>query len=288
MDDYCHTNVMPDTMSDGTFLKFSSFVQSELGIKMPKVKKTMLQARLSKRLRKLGMMNFDEYYDFVFSPDGIKTELQNMIDAVTTNKTDFFREPRHFNYLVQTALPELIHNGAIKNGRKVLVWSAGCSTGEEPYTIAIVLSEFAEKCPGFWFSILATDLSIKVLKEAALGIYSEDDVEIIPIQLKKRYLLKSKDRKKGMVRIVSGLRSGIDFRRLNFMADDYGIRRERDIIFCRNVLIYFDRVTQEIVLNRVCRHLRPGGYMFMGHSETLNGLNVPLLQAAPTIYKKAL
>ena len=288
MDDYCHTNVIPGTMSDGTFLKFSSFVQSELGIKMPKVKKTMLQARLSKRLRKLGMMNFDEYYEFVFSPDGIKTELQNMIDAVTTNKTDFFREPKHFDYLVKMVLPELMHSGSIKNGRKALVWSAGCSTGEEPYTIAIVLGEYAKRYPGFQFSILATDLSIKVLEEAALGIYSETDVETIPIELKKKYLLKSKDRKKRKVRIVPELRSGIDFRRLNFMEDDYGIRRPRDIIFCRNVLIYFDRLTQEMVLNRICRHLRPGGYIFMGHSETLNGLNVPLVQAAPTIYKKAL
>ena len=231
-------------------------------------------------------MSFDEYYDFVFSGEGRAEELQNMIDVITTNKTDFFREPRHFDYLVQTALPELIHNGAIKNGRKVLVWSAGCSTGEEPYTIAIVLSEFAERCPGFQFSILATDLSTKVLKEAALGIYSEDDVETIPLGLKKKYLLKSRDRKKRMVRIVPELRSGIDFRSLNFMEDDYGIRRARDVIFCRNVLIYFDRPTQEIVLKRICRHLRPGGYMFMGHSETLNGLNVPLSQAAPTIYRK--
>ncbi len=276
----------PKGMSERTFLKFSSFVHSELGIKMPTGKKTMLQARLSKRLRKLGIMSFDEYYDFVFSGEGRAEELQNMIDVITTNKTDFFREPRHFDYIVQTALPELIHNGAIKNGRKVLVWSAGCSTGEEPYTIAIVLSEFAERCPGFQFSILATDLSTKVLKEAALGIYSEEDVETIPLGLKKKYLLKSRDRKKRMVRIVPELRSGIDFRSLNFMEDDYGIRRARDVIFCRNVLIYFDRPTQEIVLKRICRHLRPGGYMFMGHSETLNGLSVPLSQAAPTIYRK--
>jgi chemotaxis protein methyltransferase CheR len=276
----------PGGMSDSTFSRFSAFVQNELGIKMPEGKKTMLQARLSKRLRKLGISDFDDYYEFVFSSDGIETELQNMIDVVTTNKTDFFREPRHFDYLIQTALPELIRNGSTKNGRKLLVWSAGCSTGEEPYTIAMILSHFAAWNAGFQFSILATDISIKVLKEAALGIYTEEDVEVVPIDIKKKCLLKSKDREKRKVRIVPELRSMIEFRSLNFMEDDYGLRRNRDIIFFRNVIIYFERSIQEKVLNRICQHLNPGGYMFMGHSETLNGLNVPLVQVASTIYRK--
>ena len=144
-------------MSHRLFLKFRNFIQSELGIKMPDTKKTMLQARIQKRLRKLGIDSFEEYHDYVFSPEGIETELQNLIDAVTTNKTDFFREPRHFDYLVQKALPNLINSGTLQNGRKAHIWSAGCSTGEEPYTLAMVLSEFSEKHSGFNFSILATD-----------------------------------------------------------------------------------------------------------------------------------
>lgn len=285
MDDYFTVNAARITMSDAVFSRFSSFVQSELGIKMPPVKKTMLQARLSKRLRRLGLRSFDEYCDFVFSPEGRASELQNMIDVVTTNKTDFFREPRHFHYLVQQVLPEFVNRG-IGVRRKLMLWSAGCSTGEEPYTIAMVLSDFAERHREFGFSILATDLSGQVLKEARLGIYREDEVEPVPEDMKKRYLLRSRNRSERRVRIVPALRSEVEFRQLNFMDEEYAIRGNRDVIFCRNVIIYFRRSTQERVLNRVCRYLRTGGYMFMGHSETLNGLKVPLVQVAPTIYRK--
>ncbi len=270
-------------MSDRIFTRFSSFVQSELGIKMPLEKKVMLQARLSKRLRRLGLQTFEEYYNFVFSQQGYKDELQNMIDAVTTNKTDFFREPKHFDYLIKQVLPEYVTSG---NNRKFMVWSAGCSNGAEPYTISMVLSDFAEKYTQFDFSILATDLSSQVLKEAARGIYHENDVAPVPLETKKKYLLRSRNRNEKKVRIIPDLRCRIAFRQLNFMDEEYGIRRIMDIIFCRNVIIYFSRPTQETVLNRLCRHLKKGGYMFMGHSETLNGLDVPLVQIAPNIYKK--
>lgn len=271
-------------MSEGTFLRFSAFVQSELGIKMPPVKKIMLQTRLSKRLRKLGLRTFDEYYDFVFGREG-KNELQNMIDAVTTNKTDFFREPNHFRYLVKQVLPEFMNTGSSFK-RKLMVWSAGCSTGEEPYTIAMVLKDFSLKYPEFDFSILATDLSAHVLKEAHLGIYNEDDVNPVSLEMKQRYLLRSRNRNEMRVRIVPALRSRVEFRQVNFMDKDYGIRMRKDIIFCRNVIIYFSRSTQETVLNRICSYLKKDGYLFMGHSETLNGLNVPLVQVEPNIYKK--
>ena len=250
---------------------------------MPLEKKVMLQARLSKRMRKLGLQTFEEYYNFVFSQHGNKDELQNMIDAVTTNKTDFYREPKHFDYLIEKVLPEYISSG---NKKKLMAWSAGCSTGAEPYTIAMVLSNFAEKYTKFDFSILATDLSSQVLKEAALGIYRESDVAPVPLETKKKYLLRSINRNEKRVRIIPDLRYRIEFRQLNFMNEEYGIRKTRDIIFCRNVIIYFSRSTQEAVLNRLCRHLKKDGYMFMGHSETLNGLDVPLVQIAPNIYKK--
>jgi chemotaxis protein methyltransferase CheR len=285
MGDYFTVNAARTIMSEAVFSRFSSFVQSEVGIKMPPVKKTMLQARLSKRLRRLGLQTFDEYCDFVFSPEGRATELQNMIDVVTTNKTDFFREPGHFHYLVQQVLPELMNRG-MGVRRRLMLWSAGCSTGEEPYTIAMVLSDFAERHRGIDFSILATDLSGQVLKEARLGIYREDEVDPVPMGMKKRYLLRSRNRSEGRVKIVSAIRNKVEFRQLNFMDEEYAIGGNRDVIFCRNVIIYFKRSTQERVLNRVCRHLRTGGYMFMGHSETLNGLNVPLIQVEPTIYRK--
>jgi chemotaxis protein methyltransferase CheR len=202
---------------------------------------------------------------------------------VTTNKTDFFREPDHFDYLTRTVLPDwcLRHEGARLN-----IWSAGCSSGEEPYTLAMVLSEYAVSHPGFDFRILATDISTRVLEKAKAAIYPEALVEPVPMNLKKKYLLRSKDRSSGMVRIVPELREKVRFRRLNFMDQDFGMRDQLDIIFCRNVIIYFDRPTQEKLLQRFHRQMKPGAFIFMGHSETLSGLNVPLTSVYPTVYRK--
>jgi len=311
-----------NTMSDKIFLRFSNFIRTELGINMTDAKKVMLQARLQKRMRKLGITTFSEYYDYVFSPQGVEKELPNMIDVVTTNKTDFFREAQHFDYLIQKVLPELIRkiynplrkeqkkkalflkgeeNSFVKTEqgffspdnesedifkKKIMVWSAGCSSGEEAYTLAMVLSEFSEKVPMFNFSVLGTDISTKVLREADAGIYPHERVEPVPLMLRKKYLLKSKDKSKGLVRIAPELRALVKFRRINLMSYDFGMREMMDIIFCRNVLIYFDRKTQQGVLNRICRHLKPGGYIFMGHSETLSGLDLPLMPVTSTVYKK--
>jgi chemotaxis protein methyltransferase CheR len=253
---------------------------------MPESKKVMLEARLKKRMRDLGIESFGEYCSYLFSPEGTNGELVHMIDVVTTNKTDFLREPKHYDYLVQTALPELINRHGATIGRRYTVWSAGCSTGEEPYTLAMVLSEFAEKQHRFYFSILATDISTKVLEMARLGIYSEDVVSPVPAGFKIKYLLKNRDKYKRLVRIVPELRALVEFRRLNFMEGGFGLSEPVDIIFCRNVLIYFDRQTQEELLNRFYRHMNRGGYLFLGHSETIQGMNVPLIQAAPTVYRK--
>jgi chemotaxis protein methyltransferase CheR len=277
---------VPPAMSQETFGRFREFVTAHLGIKMPDVKKTMLQSRLQKRLRLLSMVSYDDYYDYVFSPQGRQTELSHMIDAVTTNKTDFFREPKHFEYLVRTALPDLLqaHPGMAK--KPFRFWSAGCSTGAEPYTLAMVLSEFAARCAGFQYEILATDISQRVLEEARAGIYTEEMVAPIPLILRKKYLLRSRNSRENAVRISSEIRSRVRFGRVNFMDDNSGLRGNVDVIFCRNVLIYFGRPTQEQVVNRLCRHLHTGGYLFLGHSETLNGLNVPLIQVHPTIYRR--
>ncbi len=274
------------TMSDRVFGRFRTFIQSELGIKMPDAKKTMLQARLQKRLRKLAMTSFDEYCEYVFSPEGMREELPNMIDAVTTNKTDFFREAQHFTYLTDSVLPELIRNFGIGHRRPARFWSAGCATGEEPYTLAMVLNEFRAASSGFRFEILGTDVSTQVLRSAALGIYSHEKVAPVPMPLRKKYLLKSRDRQKDLVRIIPELRRQVSFCRLNFMSGSFGVQQMMDVVFCRNVLIYFDRETQEAVLNRICRHLLPGGYLFTGHSETLSGLQVPLVATTSTVYRK--
>jgi chemotaxis protein methyltransferase CheR len=275
-------------INDRDFARLSSFIHSGYGIKMPEGKRVLLEARLRKRLRVLGMHSYTEYCDYLFSPEGAQNELIHMIDVVTTNKTDFFREPKHFDYLVQTALPELIKIYGAHSRRKYTIWSAGCSTGEEPHTLAMVLSEFAEKQPGFYFSILATDISTRVLEHARRGIYKEEFVQPVPMAMRMKYLLKGKDKNRGLVRAVPQLRSLIDFRRLNFMDSDFGIKEPVDIIFCRNVIIYFDRPTQEKLLNRFSHHMIQGGYLFMGHSETLSGMSVSLQPAGQMVYRKPL
>ena len=280
-----HSATIPAVLNDKVFGHFSRFIYDEVGIKLPPAKKTMLEARLNKRLKLLGFRSFEEYADYVFSDAGRNEELVNLIDVVTTNKTDFFREPVHFEYLVKSAIPSLIYACNAGFDRPFKIWSAGCSTGEEPYTMSIVLSEFAATQPGFKSSILATDISTVVLSKAKKAIYAEERVDTIPLQLKKKYLLKSKDKSKLLVRMTPALRSMIHFQRLNFM-EDFGLHEQMDVIFCRNVIIYFDKPTQERLLNRFCKQLVKGGYLFLGHSETLSGLNVPLTPVASTVYRK--
>ncbi|CAN2041039.1 chemotaxis protein methyltransferase CheR [Candidatus Magnetomoraceae bacterium gMMP-15] len=278
-------NTMSEIMSDKLFKLFSDFIKKELGIKMPSAKKNMLQARLQKRMRQLELNTFEEYYDYLFSTAGMKTELLNMINVVTTNKTDFFREPKHFEFLVQDLLPELMErNRGLQ--KKFIVWSAGCSSGEEPYTLSMFLNKYAEKYPEFHYQVFATDISTTKLEEAKLGIYEHEKIEPVPMNFRRKYFLKSKNKNKGLVRVAPEIRSTIRFGRLNFMDEDYGNRQRVDIIFCRNVIIYFDRTTQQAVLSRLCKYLKPGGYMFMGHSETLNALKLPLVQIVSTVYKK--
>ena len=271
------------SMSSREFASLSRFIYEQCGIKMPEGKKTMLEGRLQKRLRVLGMKSFAQYVDYLFQPDGNNDELVQMIDHVTTNKTDFFREPDHFDYLQNKVLPEW---WAKYGTRRLMLWSAGCSTGQEPYTLAMVLQEFAAGRPGFDFQILATDISTRVLEQAKKAVYSEELIAPLPSVLKTKYLLRSKERQSGLVRIIPELRARVKFRRLNFLDGDFGLREPLDIIFCRNVIIYFDRQTQARLLQRFFAHMRAGAYIFMGHSETLSGLDVPLVSVAPTVYRK--
>lgn len=279
---------LPATLSDREFLRFSAFIYDHTGIKMPPAKKTMLEARLQKRLKVNSIDSFEEYSEFVFSQEGKATELIHLIDVVTTNKTDFFREPAHFEYMVKTAIPSIIVRRDDLRREPLRVWSAGCSTGEEPYTLAMVLSEFATGRPDFRAHIIASDISTRVLQTAHTGIYPEERTDTIPLNLKKKYLTRSRERSRSLVRICPGLRSMVSFRRINFMDDDLGIAEKMDIIFCRNVVIYFDKQTQQTLMRKFYRQLRPGGYLFIGHSETLNGLDVDFRAVASTVYYKDL
>jgi len=285
---YCG-RLMAAKLSEKDFIRLSRFIHSDCGIRIGPPKKVLLESRLKKRLRALGLESYEDYCDYLFSPEGMKQERVPMINEVTTNKTDFFREPRHFDYLIQNAVPELRGLcGAGSSRRKLAVWSAGCATGEEPYTLAMVLSEYAGCNPGFHFSVVASDISTEVLEEAVRGVYKEERVGPVPLALKKKYFMRSKDRDRGLVRVAPDIRALVTFRRLNFLDHDFGMSEPQDIIFCRNVIIYFDRSTQEKVLTRLCQHLIPGGYLFMGHSETLSSLDIPLVSVGPMVYRKPL
>ncbi len=271
-------------MPDSIFERLSSFIYKEYGIKMPPAKKVMLQSRLQRRLRDMKMSSYEEYCDFVFSKEGEAMELVHMIDVVTTNKTDFFREPAHFDFLKNTVLPDFIHKNKLNNTLKV--WSAGCSSGEEVYTLAMVISEFSKNQHKIDYSIFGTDISSRILKRAIDAVYHQDKIINIPMEIKKKYFLRSKDREKPQVRVVAELRNKCSYQRLNFMDEKYPIKEDFDVIFCRNVLIYFDRQTQQAVINKICRNLKSGGYFFLGHSESITGMNVPLVQLKPTVFMK--
>jgi chemotaxis protein methyltransferase CheR len=276
-------------MSPKAFERFCRYITGELGIKMSDAKLPLLQSRLQRRLHQLGMNSLEAYQAYLFDSDHGEEERVHFINAVTTNKTDFFREPAHFDYLTHTALPRLDPGGAAAAASRswpFKLWCAGCSSGEEPYTLTMVLSEFARQRPGFEFALLATDISTRVLALAQLGIYDADRVEPVPMALRSRYLLRSKDTARAQVRMVPELRRRISFRRLNFMDAHYAVKDMFEVIFFRNVMIYFDKPTQEQVIHKLCRNLVPGGFLFVGHSESLAGLSLPVTAVGSAIYRK--
>lgn len=271
-----------DQLSAKNFRRLSAFVNSYSGIKMPAGKQTMLEGRLRRRLRSTGFASLDQYCAYLFDNGGLEIEAVALIDAVTTNKTDFFREPKHFDYLKQRVLPTFA-----KEGRTSLrLWSAACSVGAEPYTIAMVLADFAEGSGPLNYFILATDLSTDVLASARKGVYPANMLAPVPEDYMQRFVKRSSDPNSGLFRISPALRSKVGFARMNFMDDDYPVGEPMDVIFCRNVLIYFDKATQAKVLGRLCDCLAPGGYLFIGHSESITGFNLPVRTVANTIFQK--
>jgi chemotaxis protein methyltransferase CheR len=277
-------SIHEENISTRDFKRLCDLVYARTGIRLGSEKKTMLEVRIKRRLKALDLSSYAQYCEYLFGREGLKEELVPLIDVVTTNKTDFFREPGHFNFLVDKALPELTAGEG--GGGPLMVWSAGCSTGEEPYTLAMVLSEYGLTHPGFRFRILATDISTAVLEKAELGIYSKDMVIPVPAALRKKYLMASREPGSNRVRIVPELRRLIEFRRLNFMDADYRVSEKADAIFCRNVIIYFDRRTQQNVLRKLSQRLVPRGYMFVGHAETLHDMDLPLVPVAPALYRR--
>jgi chemotaxis protein methyltransferase CheR len=269
-------------MDNESFARLSRYVTQEYGIKLPPSKRSMLESRLNRKVKKLGLTSYKEFIDFIFSDEGKKSELFNVIDLITTNKTDFFREAAHFHFLTNEFLPAY----TTRLGRNNLkIWSAGCSTGEEPYTIVMTMEEYKRKYPDITYNVLASDLSTRVIQAAFQGIYDLERIDPVPLELKRNYFLRSKT-DPNVVRVKPVYRKKLQFKRINFMDSSYDLlKRDYDIIFCRNVLIYFDKPTQERVIHKFCSHLKPGGLLFLGHSESIIGMNVPLKQVRPTVYR---
>ena len=283
-EDVMPSPIQTDRLRRSDFDRLGRFISEYSGIKMPLNKLTMVELRLQRRMRLLGFSSLAEYCEHLFEDGGLQHEEVYLIDAVTTNKTDFFREPEHFRRLTEQVVPELLRgegaNGALS------VWSAACSTGAEPYTIAMVLADLAQQTP-FRFSILATDLCTEVLEKALAGIYPAEQLTAVPAELRRRYVLRGKDPSRRLARISPELRGKMRFGRLNLMDSTYSAPPGLDVIFCRNVLIYFERKTQEQVVAKLCRHLRPGGYLFLGHAETVDCAELPLTPAGPSMFRRS-
>lgn len=266
------------------FKRLSKFIEDELGIRMPDIKKVMLESRLHKRLRILSINNYSDYCDFLFSDEGMRKELPFMIDVVTTNKTDFFREPDHFVYMENNVIMPLLQKR--ESPVHLDLWSSASSTGEEVYTLSMVLNQIRFNHSNLTFTILGSDISQEVLQKARRGVYHKSRIENIPLSQKKTFFLKSRDRNSEDVKVKPFLQENVQFLHLNLMNREYGINRKFHIIFCRNVLIYFPQEKQKKILMQLYNHLYPGGYLFLGHSETITGLNLPYISVAPTIYLK--
>ncbi len=266
--------------------RVSAFIGDVVGIQLPDSKRKLVESRLRRRLKALGFNDFGSYLDHTLESVDGDAEKRQLIDVITTNKTNFYRESDHFEYLQQSAIPELEKIKMNEARRELNIWSAGCSTGEEPYTLSIILNEIASKKKNFLFNILATDISHSCLNTGSRGVYTENQVEIIPLELRKKYLLRSRNSDDSLVQMGRQLRQSIRFENLNLMDDRFSITKKMDVIFCRNVMIYFNNQLREELVARFENQLIDGGYLFVGHSESLNGIKNSLKQVAPMVYRK--
>ena len=269
-------------LRDLDFQKLSNYIYERYGINLPLSKKTLLESRLQKHILSLGMTSFKQYIHHICiedeSPDVIK-----MVNLVSTNKTHFFREAEHFSFIQNTVLPQLAHD----RSRNIRIWSSASSTGEEVYSVAMTIEQFIEKNEvNLAYTLLGSDISTDVLNVARTAIYDECSIQDFPIEEKRKYFLKSKDLRVKKVRINKKLRDRVSFKRFNLIQDRYPAAESFDIIFCRNVLIYFDRETQVKVIRNLTKCLKLGGYLFLGHSESLMGIDMPLKQRIHTAYQK--
>jgi chemotaxis protein methyltransferase CheR len=266
-------------LSPALFKKFADLAYHHAGITLKTGKESLVSSRVRRRTVALKLTGPEAYLEFL-EQDGSGREIVHFLDAISTNVTSFFREPEHFQMLAER-FAEKKREGV----RRMRFWSAASSSGEEPYTLAMLLAQHAARTPGFDFAILGTDISSRMLQHARRAVYDVERIEPVPQELRVKYLLRSRDRRRPQVRIAPELRRRVVFHPLNFMDRDYRVKDTFDVVFCRNVLIYFDKATQAEVVRRLARHLRPDGYLFVGHSESLAGLDVPFTARGNAVYR---
>jgi chemotaxis protein methyltransferase CheR len=272
-------------LTDSEFKAIQKLVYDSLGIYLKDTKKLMVRNRLTRRLRLLNLRTFTEYLNYLEKEDRGE-EFQEFTNAITTNKTDFFRQYKQFEILEKEIFPGMLASAEGVSGRSLRIWSAGCSTGEEPYTLAIVAQEFFEKKSGWEYKILATDINSRVLDHCEKGVYHESVLTPVSEPLLRKYFLKGTGAQAGYFQVKPVLKSKIFFRQLNLFLPEFPIRSGVDIIFCRNVMIYFDKEKKAELFKKFHRLLKPGGWLFIGHSESLTGISEDFSFYQSNIYRK--
>ena len=276
----------PDALRDEHFRRLARDIEARAGIQLPESKKSMLEGRLRRRTRALGLDSLASYGRLLFEGGRLDQEFPDIINCVTTNKTDFFREADHFDLLCTLAIPKFLTRSARGSEAQIKLWSAASSTGAEAYTLAMVLADLQGRL-AFEFSILGTDINTDVLETARRGIYPIDMRDPVPEPMRRAYTMEAIDRDRREFRIVPELRARVKFRPLNLLDRRYEAARDFHVVFCRNVLIYFDKATQKTVIGRLVEHLRPGGYLVLGHSEaTAGGEQAGLRQVGSTVFER--
>ncbi|MBC2834133.1 chemotaxis protein CheR [Gemmobacter straminiformis] len=267
--------------------RFRELIRSLTGISLPQSKVVMIEQRLRKRVLAFGLSDMEAYLGQLLEGQGMEEELRIVIDLITTNTTSFFRESDHFDFLVNEALPKRLAQAKGARKPRFKLWSAAASEGAEAYTSAMVLAEAQRRGAMFDFAVLATDISQRMLERGAEAVYGADQLSTVPPDLVKRYFMSSRHPSvAGKVRVVPELRRHVRFRHLNLMDETYPVDRDVDLIFLRNVLIYFDGPDQERVVARLASHVAPGGYLVVGHAESMVVRMDGLKQVRPTIFQK--
>jgi chemotaxis protein methyltransferase CheR len=270
-------------LSDKQFQFLTSHLSARFGLRIPDEKRILLESRITSRMNKVGIESLEEYIAFAFSPSEATGEYQKFVDQITTHKTFFFRERHQFDYLSEI-LPEYVSK--FERARPVCAWSAGCSTGEEVFTLGMCFKEMKSKIPGLDYKIIGTDISVPSLQKAAKGFFTTE-LENLPEYYRQKYFDETSiGNLTGLSFKDAEIKSKIQLGVLNLNNSSFNVPYQFDFIFCRNVTIYFDSKTREEVLQRIVSKLKPGGYLFLGHSETALGMALPIRSIKPTIYRK--